>query len=132
MESTTSYDVHFLADTVAHINAAAVGISRNRWSSIKAEEATEREALARMQAGSFDVLPITTEVAVKEYFQTDKWNDFTSVSRKSITHRDVIPLHTHIRDVIKGFASESRLFYFLRGHLTIHMLNTAYQRHSRI
>lgn len=53
--------------------------------------------------------------AVKEYFQTETWNDFSAVSRRAISHRDIIPFHTHIRDVVKGLAMEDRLFYFL-GH----------------
>ncbi|MGR3177489.1 MAG: hypothetical protein ACUZ8E_05495 [Candidatus Anammoxibacter sp.] len=72
-----------------------------------------------MRTHRFDVLPIYDGTTIKEYFQADNWNDYSSISRKAVTHRDVIPLHTHIRDVIKGFASESRLFYFLTDEYRI-------------
>jgi hypothetical protein len=106
-------DLHFLRDTIVDISAAVVGISKNRWISIDEAEATATRATEIMRDGLFDVLPITTGSTVKDYYQTNTWNDFSSVSRRAITHRDVIPLQTPIRDVIKGLSSESRLFYFL-------------------
>ena len=106
-------DLYFLSESVVAVNAAVVGISKSRWRSIEEDGATEEQAAEIMRMERFDVLPITAGSVVKEYFQTKKWNDFSSICRKSITHRDVIPLQMHIRDVIKGFASDSRLFYFL-------------------
>lgn len=106
-------DFYFLKESVVDVNAAIVGISKSRWIAIEENLATQEQAIEIMRAEHFDVLPITSGSAVKEYFQTEKWNDYSSISRKSITHRDVIPLHTNVRELIKGFASKSRLFYFL-------------------
>jgi hypothetical protein len=41
------------------------------------------------------------------------WNDYSSVVRRTITHRDVIPFTTPLRNVIQGFALESKDFYLL-------------------
>ncbi len=67
----------------------------------------------------FDVLPIVNGEEVKRYFRTNKWNDYSNISQETITHRDVLPFHTHIREVIKGFAVESRNFYFLHNERRI-------------
>lgn len=72
-----------------------------------------------MRKQRFDILPIVSGTEVKKYFRTDKQNDYSSISEKSINHQDVIPFHTHIRDVIKGLASESRNFYFLHNERRI-------------
>jgi hypothetical protein len=106
-------DAHFLRDGIVDINAAVVGISRARWTCLEERDATKLQAAAIMGQKRFDVLPITNGTEVKRYFRTDKWNDYSSISQETITHRDVIPFHTHIRDVIKGLALELRKFYFL-------------------
>jgi hypothetical protein len=38
---------------------------------------------------------------------------YTSISKKAINHRDIVPFDTRLRDVIRGFAIDSRHFYFL-------------------
>ncbi len=106
-------DTRFLRKTVVDVDAAVVGVSKTRWAFIAEQDATVEEAARRMKANRFDLLPIIDGDAVRGYFQTETWNDFSAVSRKAISHRDVIPFHTHIRDVIKGLAMEGRLFYFL-------------------
>jgi len=112
-------DAHFLREGVVDINAAVVGISKARWTCIAESEATEIQAIAIMRQHRFDILPIVNGADVKKYFRTHKWNDYSSISQETITHRDVIPFHTHIRDVIKGLAVESRHFYFLHNERRI-------------
>jgi hypothetical protein len=48
-----------------------------------------------------------------ECFLTETWNDFSAIRRTAISHRDVIPLQTSIRDVIRGFSLEGHTHYFL-------------------
>jgi hypothetical protein len=112
-------DAHFLREGVVDINAAVVGVSKTRWTAIEESDATKENAIAIMKQHRFDVLPVVEGEEVKRYFYTDKWNNFSSISEETITHRDVIPFHTHIRDVIKGFASESRNFHFLTNERRI-------------
>ena len=61
----------------------------------------------------FDVLPVALGATVEEYFQTTNWGDYSSIVREQITEADIVPLQTSIRDIIRDFASEDRLFYFL-------------------
>ena len=112
-------EAHFLREGVVDINAAVVGISRSRWQSLQDSDATKEKAAAIMRQERFDVLPIIGGAEVKKYFRTDKWNDYSNISQESITHRDVIPFHAHVREVIKGFALESRNFYFLHNERRI-------------
>lgn len=112
-------DAHFLREGVVDINAAVVGISKARWTCIEEAEATKEQAAAIMRQHRFDVLPIVNGTEVKKYFRTYKWNDYSSISQETITHRDVIPFHTHIRDVIRNFTVESRNFYFLHSERRI-------------
>ena len=106
-------DIHFLRETVVDIDAAVVGVSTMRWTFIPETEATTERATEIMKANRFDTLPIESEKGIKEYFQTDIWNDYSSIARRAVTHRDVIPYRTPLRNVIQGFASEARNFYFL-------------------
>ena len=106
-------DPRFLREIVVDVDAATVGISSARWMHLRSAEASAESARTIMARERFDVLPITEESKVKEYFCTSRWNDFTAVERKRISHRDLIPHTTSVRDVIKGFAQESRHFYFL-------------------
>jgi hypothetical protein len=104
---------HFLRETVVDINAAVIGISSKRWTDISEAGATDEQAIAIMRDKRFDVLPIKGVYGVREYFQTTKWNDFSSVTRKFITHKDVLPFTTSLRDLIRQLAYDSRSFYFL-------------------
>jgi hypothetical protein len=106
-------DTHFLRESVVDVNAAVIGISRSRWTSVSATEASPERAAQVMQANRFDILPVEDPSGVREYFHTREWNDYSLVDRKTITHRDVIPFVTPLRNVIQGFAVESRDFYFL-------------------
>jgi hypothetical protein len=112
-EMLTYDNVHFLRETVVDIDAAVVGISSTRWTSIPVADASTENAAQEMSKHHFDILPIVDADGVKEYFHTEVWEDYSSVIRRRITHRDVIPFATPLRDVIEGFALKSRSFYFL-------------------
>ena len=112
-------DSHFLRETVVDIDAAVVGVSSARWTAIPETEATPDRAAEIMEANHFDTLPIESAKGVKAYFQTDTWNDYSSMARRAVTHRDVIPHKTPLRNVIRGFASEARNFYFLSNERRI-------------
>ena len=122
-------DAHFLRESVVDINAAVVGVRSTRWTSIPLGDATSDRAAQIMSANRFDTLPIENPEDVRDYFQTQVWNDYSSVVRQSITHRDVISFTMPLRTVIAGFALESRSFYFLSnerrivGLITIANLN---------
>lgn len=95
------------------ITAVDAGVRRERWESIDASNASEDVALEKMTRRRFDVLPIVTGSTVEAYWQTEKWNDFSSITRKPITDADLISHDTHIRDLIRLLSESSRLFYFL-------------------
>ncbi len=107
------YENHnFLRETVVEVNAAVVGISQHRWIGI-GEESTEDDAKLVMQEKHFDILPIYSGSNITSYFGTVERNNFSNIKKAEITHRDVMPLQTHIRDVIKNFYTEKRYFFFL-------------------
>ena len=106
-------DALFLREGVVDIDAAVVGVSRVRWTCIQAAEVDVDRAVQKMKDNRFDILPIEDGDAIKEYFQTKQWNNYSAVERKSINHRDVIPATTQLREVIRAFSADFRNFYFL-------------------
>src|SRR2546427_9464039 len=110
---------HFLRECVVDINAAVVGVSKTEWKCVQDGDATKEKAAAIMRKQHFDVLPIGNGTEIKKYFRTHKWNDYSSIFQETVTRRDVIPFNTHVREVIKGFALESRNFYFLQNERRI-------------
>jgi len=113
MVNGSSDDARFLREGIVEVDAAMVGIGRGRWVSIDEAEATDERAKEIMWANRFDILPIISGGGVREYYGAKTWNDYSAISKEALTHRDVVPLNTSIRDVIRGFATEGRLFYFL-------------------
>jgi hypothetical protein len=97
-------DLRFLRESVVDIDAAVVGISSTRWTSIPIAEATSDRAVQIMTSNRFDILPIDSSGGVREYFHTRLWNDYASVVRETITHRDAISFTAPL---------ESRDFFFL-------------------
>jgi len=122
-------DFHFLRETIVDINAAVIGICSERWTGIPDKDASIDQAATIMRDNRFDILPINGASGVREYFQTAKWNDFSIISRVTITHRDVLPFTTSLRDLIRQFSEKFRNFYFLTsehrivGLVTIANLN---------
>lgn len=105
-------DFFFQDEGHVKIIAASVGISKLRWTCSKTGEATEAKKI--MEDGRFDHLPIVpVKGPIKEYFQTDKPNDFENIKKHNIEYADVIPVETNIRDVIDKFANSGRTFFFL-------------------
>ena len=88
-------DLHFLRETIVDINAAVIGICSERWTGIPDKDASIDQAATIMRDNRFDILPINGASGVREYFQTAKWNDFSIISRVTITHRDVLHLPRH-------------------------------------
>jgi hypothetical protein len=107
------HEFHFQREGIIDINAAVIGISRSRWTAATPSDASIEHAQKIMRANGFDVLPIDDGRRVREYFNTQEWGVYTSIEQKPVTYRDVISYQSSIRDVIKGFASENRNFYFL-------------------
>lgn len=125
-------DPSFNREIVVDIDAAVVGVSRDRWTVLGEDEATTKRASEIMRTERFDILPIVAENGqVKEYFYTRRWNNFDKILRSTIRHSDVIPSQTTIRDVISGFAQDDRLFYFLSHEHRIAGLITIVHLNSR-
>jgi hypothetical protein len=123
---------YFMREDVVDISAAVVGISMNRWTALRRDEASDARALTRMKAGHFDVVPvIEADGAILEYYRTKRWNDFSSVARQELVHGDCLPLQAHIREVIKGFARDDRFFYFLTNNNRVAGLVTAADLNGR-
>lgn len=128
-------DYHFLREPAVEVTAAILGIGIGQWVTQKADKnltslrAKER-ATAKMQKHRFDLLPIIdSDGKVRRYYGTSQWNDFETVDLHTLSYGDVIPLQTHVREVIQRLADD-RLFYFLSneericGLLTIADLNS--------
>ncbi len=106
-------EMDFLRESVVDVDAAVIGIASSHWTSIAIAEADLERAAQKMKSTRFDVLPIDDPAGVSEYFCTKVWSDYSSVLRQTIRRQDVITFNTPVHDVIRGFALESRNFYFL-------------------
>lgn len=123
---------HFMREDIVAVNAAVVGISKNRWTALRRDEAPDAHALTKMRSNHFDVLPIVEEDgAILEYYKTEKWNNFSSVVRRELVYTDCLPIQTHIREVIKGLACDKRFFYFLTDDNRVVGLITAADLNNR-
>ncbi len=110
-------EIFYLDEGHIKITAASVGISARRWKSINAAIVNEDNYKSIMKANRFDILPIVSADKVPyEFFKANKPNNYESISRLSISHSDVVSLDTSIRDIIKGFVTDKRTFYFLTYH----------------
>lgn len=79
MTPSLPYDGHFLREAVVDVHAAVVGISRARWTSVPAAEATPDRARDIMTSRRLDILPITEGASRTEYFTTETWNDHSAI-----------------------------------------------------
>jgi hypothetical protein len=110
-------ELFYLDEGHIKITAASVGISARRWTSIKEDEIVGDNYKSTMREKHFDVLPIvSSDKMTSEYFKTDTPNKYDNISRHKISYKDVLPLETSIREVIKGFSNDNRTFYFLTYH----------------
>ena len=106
----------FSREHMVEITAATIGISKNKWVALPQAQATKPRAISIMQKHRFDVLPIADGETIRAYYQANEWNNPTAITRKSITHRDTIPLYTPIRTLIKEFAQEAERRFFFLSH----------------
>jgi hypothetical protein len=107
-------ELYFLDEGQVKITAASVGISKQRWTSIKEVEIRSDNYIQIMKSNRFDHLPIIAVSGdVYEYFKTEEINNYDKINRHKIIYEDIIPLDTNIRDVINKFSSTQRTFYFL-------------------
>jgi hypothetical protein len=111
-------DYHFLQEGSVEMNAAVVGVAKSRWAHLHVSEATPERALELMREGHFDVIPVQQENGqVKDYFHAKSWGDYSAAVRSKIHYRDVMPLQTPVREVIRAFVHAPgggrRSFYFL-------------------
>jgi hypothetical protein len=113
-------EIFYLDEGHVKITAASVGISSKRWTCINSDLITEDNYKALMKDNRFDILPIVADQSTREFFRTKKPNIFDNIIREPITHNDVLPLDTSIREVIKSLVTENRTFYFLtyQNHIT--------------
>jgi len=108
-----SCNTYFTRETVVDVDAAVIGICRKSWKSIEDKEAEPEKAQEIMSKERFDILPIESDSGVKEYYRTNLWSVFSSISRKQILDTDVIHCQTSLRDLIERFASQPKEFFFL-------------------
>lgn len=113
-------EIFYLDEGHIKITAASVGISSRRWTSIKDSEIKNENFKKIMNDNRFDILPIiSADGTTSKFLKTDTPNNYDTISTQTITYRDVLPLDTSIREVIKGFVTENRTFYFLTYHSRI-------------
>jgi hypothetical protein len=113
-------EIFYLDEGQLKITAASVGISSRRWTSIKDSEIKNENFKKIMNDNRFDILPIVSaDETTSKFLKTDIPNNYDTISTQTITYRDVLPLDTSIREVIKGFVTENRTFYFLTYHSRI-------------
>ena len=113
-------DIYYLDEGQVKITAASVGISKQRWISVKEEEISSNKHIELMEKKRFDHLPIEpAKGIITEFFKTIEPNNFQNIEKVAIGFEDVIPLDTNIKDVIEKFAINKRTFYFLTFHRKI-------------
>jgi hypothetical protein len=113
-------EIFYLDEGHLKITAASVGISSSRWTSIKDNEIKNENFKKIMKDNRFDILPIiSADGTISKFLKTDMPNNYDTISTQTISYRDVLPLDTSIREVIKGFVSDKRTFYFLTYHSRI-------------
>ncbi len=110
-------EIFYLDEGHIKITAASVGISGRRWTCINATTIEGDSYKSLMKDNRFDILPIiAADGTTSEFFKTDKPNNYDTISRQAISYKDVLPLDTSVRDIIKGFVTDNRTFYFLTYH----------------
>jgi hypothetical protein len=113
-------EIFYLDEGHIKITAASVGISSSRWTSIRDNEIKDENFKKIMNDYRFDILPIVSaDGTTSKFLKTDTPNNYDTISTQTITYRDVLPLDTSISEVIKGFVTENRTFYFLTYHSRI-------------
>lgn len=113
-------EIFYLDEGHIKITAASVGISSRRWTSIKDSEIKNENFKKIMNDNRFDILPIiSADGTISKFLKTDTPNKYDTISTHTISYRDVMSLDTSIRELIKGFVTDKRTFYFLTYHSRI-------------
>lgn len=113
-------EIFYLDEGHIKINAASIGISGRRWTCINATTILGESYKSLMKDNRFDILPIiAADGTTSEFFKTVKPSNYDTITRQTISYKDVLPLDTSVRDIIKGFVEDNRTFYFLTYHSRI-------------
>lgn len=108
-------DARYRRHNVVDVDAAVVGISRRRWTSLPPSLDEADEARRVMAEHRFDVLPVDGP-EVSAFYVTKDWGDYGVVDRREVGANDRLPYDTPLREVIRLFAGgDGRHFFFLSG-----------------
>jgi hypothetical protein len=106
-------DLSYRRQQVIDVDAAVVGVSRLRWTSVEPETDNE-DVRGLMKDRSFDVVPVEDgEKDITRYYQTATWGDFSDIEAHALGYDDVIVQHTPLDTVIERFATTDRYHFFL-------------------
>ena len=113
-------EIFYLDEGHIKITAASVGISSRRWTSLTSATIEGDNFKSVMKDNRFDILPIVSaDGTTNQFFKADKPNQYDIISKQTISYKDVLPLDTSVREIIRGFAEDNRTFYFLTYHSRI-------------
>lgn len=125
------HETEFQKLDVVDVSAVVVGISKRWW--VSSPNGDRGSAKEKMDANHFDVLPIDADDdPVSEYFTTDEWGRYDSVTREAIDYQDVIDYRESVGNVLRGFVEEGRRFYFLEDRTGVVGLVTSSNLNSRM
>ena len=102
----------FLKAGSVDVDAAVLGIGRERWVSAKLEE-NEVDVLNRMKDNRFDILPIENnkDAPIYSYYYFESTAE--TIEEKQIVYEDLISANTPAIDIIEKFVRKNRSFFFL-------------------
>lgn len=109
---------HFNDPGLPTLNAAQIGIYRERWTVVSPDH-TEAEVQALMAKHQFDVVPLVENGKVEKYYQTVQYGDFSKIQLCEIQAADKIYYLTQFEDLIELFFAQNRHFFFLWDHQNI-------------
>lgn len=102
---------YFSYNPELELTVAQIGINKWDWECVGKRDLESAKAI--MKRNSFDVLPVTTNGGVTEYFKTRIWGDFNSIELRPILESDKIYYRLSFYDFLKRMIREDRDFYFL-------------------
>lgn len=93
------------------LTAAQIGI--NKWDWEYTRKFDEPYAKKVMTLNRFDILPISIEGKIEQYYQTNAWGNYSNLSVKDIKKDEVIYYRLSFIDLIRKMISENRYHFFL-------------------
>lgn len=114
-------DRNFQKVIIPEINAAVLGISNQRWDSVKTTDSLEH-AISIMRNNNYDILPITNKKGeTKEFYRTKKWGNYDkdNIEKQQINQAETIYYLTDIKDLLHKFVLDKRDYYFLTNYKEI-------------